>query len=156
MTVKNGESILFLMTKLPKRPLPIPTKEKIIKNFTVFLKSLDGKDFDIFCLFFLSRTERLVLAKRLQIAILLLKGNDYQVISDSLDTSSKTVSRINNILMAQPEITKVVDKVFLAPKRRADREKKEDKKLREGAELFKTPTLGKNIFNALFGDKESK
>lgn len=145
---------LLLMTRLPKRPLPIPTKEKILENFTIFLNSLEGRrEFDDFCLFFLSRTERLVLAKRLQIAIFLIKGYDYQRIGKALDTSAGTISRISEMLRKQGEIAKLIDEVFIAPQKRAKEQEENDKKLKEGSALFKTPTLGKNLEKAIFGDK---
>ena len=142
------------MTRLPKRSLPIPTKEKILENFTIFLNSLEGKkEFDDFCLFFLSRTERLVFAKRLQIAIFLIEGYNYQQIREVLDTSSGTISRISEMLRKQGEIAKLIDEVFIAPQKRVKEQEENDRKLREGAALFKTPTLGKNLEKAIFGDK---
>jgi len=142
------------MTRLPKRPLSVSTKEKILENFTIFLNSLEGKkEIDDFCLFFLSRTERLVLAKRLQIGIFLIKGYDYQQIGKALDTSPGTISRINEMLRKQGEIVKLIDEVFIAPQKRAKEQRENDKKLREGSALFKTPTLGRNIEKAIFGDK---
>jgi len=142
------------MTRLPKRSLPIPTKEKILENFTIFLNSLEGKkEFGDFCLFFLSRTERLVFAKRLQIAIFLIEGYNYQQIREVLDTSSGTISRISEMLRKQGEIAKLIDEVFIAPQKRVKEQEENDRKLREGAALFKTPTLGRNIEKAIFGDK---
>ena len=102
------------MTRLPKRPLSVSTKEKILENFTIFLNSLEGKkEIDDFCLFFLSRTERLVLAKRLQIGIFLIKGYDYQRIGEILDTSAGTISRVSEMLRKQGEIAELIDKVFI-------------------------------------------
>jgi len=141
------------MTKLPRRSLQMKTKEKILDNLTVFINSLENRnETEAFSSFFLSRTERLVLAKRLQIAILLLQGHNYQAIGEILDTSANTISKINNILMAQPEITKIINKIFIAPEKEAKRQQAIDKKLRDSLP-FKTPTLGKNLTRAIFGDK---
>jgi len=70
-----------------------------------------------------------------------------------LDTSPGTINRISEALRKQEEIAKLIDKVFIAPQKRAKEQEEVDRKLKENSTFFKEPTLGKNLEKAIFGDK---
>ncbi|KUK82846.1 MAG: hypothetical protein XD98_0489 [Microgenomates bacterium 39_6] len=104
------------MTKLPKKPLSIKKEKGILADFDQFLGAIDEKDdWQIICESLLTPTERLVLAKRLQAGILLLKGYSYQKIEQELDTSSTTIAKIANIFSRQPRLADLVHFIFLYP-----------------------------------------
>lgn len=105
------------MTKLPKKPLPIKREEKILADFDRFLAAIDKKDdWQIFCESLLTPTERLVLAKRLQVGILLLRGFSYEKIEQELDTGANTISRVGNIFARQPQLVVLIYFLFIYPK----------------------------------------
>ncbi|OGD92719.1 hypothetical protein A3C33_02270 [Candidatus Curtissbacteria bacterium RIFCSPHIGHO2_02_FULL_42_58] len=58
----------------------------------------DKDDVQIFLNDLLSPIERVMIAKRLAIAALLLKGNSYETIKDFLKVSTETVAKISLIL----------------------------------------------------------
>ena len=69
------------MSRLPKILLPLKTREKILANLDLFLESLESPfEKRLFLEIFLTPREREVFAKRLQVAILILKGHDYKKI----------------------------------------------------------------------------
>jgi len=104
------------LTKLPKKPLSIKKENKILADFDRFLAAIDKKDdWQIICESLLTPTERLVLAKRLQVGILLLKGYSYQKIEQELDTSANTISRIGNIFSRQPQLVVLIYFLFIYP-----------------------------------------
>jgi Trp operon repressor len=104
------------LTKLPKKPLSIKRENKILADFDRFLAAIDKKDdWQIICESLLTPTERLVLAKRFQVGILLLKGCSYQRIEQELDTSASTIARIANIFSRQPRLVALVHFIFLYP-----------------------------------------
>jgi uncharacterized protein YerC len=104
------------LTKLPKKPLSIKRENKILADFDRFLAAIDKKDdWQIICESLLTPTERLMLAKRLQVGILLLKGYSYQKIEQELDTSSITIGKIANIFFRQPRLLILIHFLFLYP-----------------------------------------
>jgi uncharacterized protein YerC len=104
------------LTKLPKKPLSIKRENKILADFDRFLAAIDKKDdWQIICESLFTPTERLVLAKRLQVGILLLKGYSYQKIEQELDTSPNTIAKIANIFSSQSQLAALVYFIFLYP-----------------------------------------
>lgn len=104
------------MTKLPKKPLSVKQEEKILADLDRFLAAIDRKDdWQIICESLLTPTEWLVLAKRLQIGILLLKGYSYEKIEKELDTSANTISRVGNIFARQPQLVALIYFLFIYP-----------------------------------------
>ena len=89
------------MPQVSKRHLPVELRERI---FQIFWKSAsdlgspgEARDFlnDL-----LSETEKVMLAKRLTVALLLKKGYAYRKISDLVKVSTGTVMRVSNKLKA--------------------------------------------------------
>ncbi len=118
------------MSRLPKEPLPRTIKEKILANFGLFLESLESSfEQQLFLEIFLSPQEKEILAKRLQIAILLLAGKDYRKIEKEINTSSNTISKIHQLLVSQPELARAIYLIFIYPQEEEERQKKIDKKM---------------------------
>lgn len=87
------------MTQISKRPLSIDTEKRIYEIFTHVLADASSKD-DITALLydFLTPTERVMLPKRLCIAYLLIKGYDQRAISQYLNVSFTTITKVSTAL----------------------------------------------------------
>jgi len=73
--------------------------EKIFNLFTdTFFRLKDKNKFGRFVDNFFSPTERIMLAKRLAIAVLLAKGNDYATIKRTLRVTAGTISKVGLLL----------------------------------------------------------
>lgn len=76
--------------------MPKDIERKIRKAFTKALADISSQDeMESYIFDLLTPTERIMLAKRLAIAALLIKEVPYQVISDHLNVSTATVARVN-------------------------------------------------------------
>lgn len=84
------------MAQISKYPLSKKVADRI---FEVFLKSLieihNKEDAEQFLTDFLTPTEKIVLAKRLAIAVLLEKGYDYNAIKQLIRVSAPTIASVN-------------------------------------------------------------
>ncbi len=87
------------MTQLSRNPLGKETNQEIQAAFWWLLARLNN-DFDIknFLNGLLTKTEKIMLAKRLAIAFLLNRGYIYRDISDVLKVSTTTVGRIKEAM----------------------------------------------------------
>jgi uncharacterized protein YerC len=87
------------MAQLSKKILD---KEIEARLFEVFFRGIsqlrNSVEAELFLTDFLSPTEKVMLAKRLGIALLLTKGESYAVISDTLKVSTTTVMLVNQWL----------------------------------------------------------
>lgn len=102
--------------------MPQVSKNRVAKDvekrmFEVFWESVSGlKNSSAVEEFFselLTPTEKIMLAKRLSIAVLLLKGYDYRDISSILKVSYATISRVSGWLKYSGEgYKKVVEKML--------------------------------------------
>ena len=102
------------MAQVSKHPLSKAIYERI---FEIFIKSIvsikDKKEAEDFLNDFLTPTERIMLAKRLAIAVLLTKGYDYASIRKILHVSFSTVASVSVFLKYTGEgYKKVVDKLL--------------------------------------------
>ena len=87
------------MTQVSRFLLQPEVWEKIFDLFTdTFLKIKDKNKLNSFFDNFFSPTEKVMLAKRLAIAVLLAKGNDYQSIKNTLRVTSGTISKVNLLM----------------------------------------------------------
>ena len=87
------------MPKVSKNLLPPETKNEITTFLVTTLTRIDDTDFlRRFINDLLTSTERLMLAKRLMAAVLLLKGYDYIVICRILKISKSTVNLLRRDL----------------------------------------------------------
>lgn len=84
------------MPQVSKRPL---SKDIEIQLFSIFFKSFarlsQASDIERFLLDLLGPVERTMLAKRLAIALLLMKGYRYNSIKEILKVSQETIARVN-------------------------------------------------------------
>ena len=88
------------MSQVSKRILPKNIAERLFANFWNLLADIKKPNhIKIFLDDFLSPTEKIMLAKRMAIAILLYKGYDHRSISSILKVSTTTVSHIASYLL---------------------------------------------------------
>lgn len=101
------------MPQVSKSPIPKKTEQKIRKAFTKALVDIKSeKEMERYIFDLLTPTERIMLAKRLAIAALLIEGLPYQKISEKLKVSTATIGRVNLWLsMAGDGYRLVVEKV---------------------------------------------
>lgn len=84
------------MSQVSKRVLSREARERIFEIFWQSLASCsDQKTVAKFLEDLLTPTEKIMLAKRVSIAFLLLKGYSYRVINDSLKVSNPTIWTVN-------------------------------------------------------------
>ena len=87
------------MTRVSRIPINQEAMNVFLDDFWSAVALIESKSeakgffFDL-----LTHTERRMLAKRLQIALMLLEGEDYQAIRDILKVSDNTIAKINNWL----------------------------------------------------------
>ena len=87
------------MTQVSKFKLDKKTQDNLLKNLLTVISKLNKEDqAKLFLDDLLTRTEKMVLAKRLAIALMLESGNSYIEIKDLLKVSSSTIGVINNQL----------------------------------------------------------
>ena len=87
------------MTKLSLKPVDPRHMGWFINNFWIVLTLFDNKEqIRGFLKDLLTHTELKMLAKRLQIAKMLIEGYDYQTIRSYVQVTDVTISKINNIL----------------------------------------------------------
>ena len=87
------------MTQVSQFMLRPEVWEKIFDLFTdTFLKIKDKDKLNSFFDNFFSPTEKIMLAKRLAIAVLLAKGNDYRSIRNTIRVTSGTISKVNLLM----------------------------------------------------------
>lgn len=84
------------MTLVSKYKLRPEVWNKVFNLFTTSLSSIKNKNnFEVFLNDFLSPTEKIILAKRFAIAVLLAKGNKYEQIKSLLHVTSATISKVS-------------------------------------------------------------
>ena len=87
------------MTQVSRFMLRPEVWEKIFDLFTdTFLRIKDKKRLNNFFDNFFSPTEKIMLSKRLAIAVLLAKGNDYASIKNTIRVTDGTISKVNLLL----------------------------------------------------------
>jgi len=91
------------MPHVSKRTLDPRTEIQINKTFKLVLGKLNAKEIDSFLFSILSDTERMMLAKRLAIVLLLKQGIDDSSISEALCVTRVTVNRMHLFSEIRPE-----------------------------------------------------
>ncbi len=87
------------MTQVSKYPIREDVYQRILNIFLKTLINIQREDEALeFISEFLTPTEKIMLAKRLAIALLLKKGYDYQAIKAILRVSQGTVTHVNTFL----------------------------------------------------------
>lgn len=83
------------MTQVSKRMLAEQMEEKVYETFWATIASLNKRDeANFFFTDLFTRAERVNFIKRLSIAVLLYKGNDWRQICDLLKVSPNTVAKV--------------------------------------------------------------
>jgi uncharacterized protein YerC len=134
------------VAQVSKRKLNPEIWERV---FNLFLESFGGiknkKEFAVFIEDILSPTEKIMLAKRFAIAILIAKGNSYDSITDILKVTPSTVSRVTILLRYGKGLNKSIEKALKKDKIRV--------LWKEIQDLIDTPTKGNLREYALRGKR---
>ena len=87
------------MSQISKLKLNKKVQEDILKNLFISISKINKDELSkVFLEDLLTRTEKIVLAKRLAIALLLESGRSYSEIKDIVKVSASTISTVNNSL----------------------------------------------------------
>ena len=90
------------MSQVSKRMLQADITERLFQNFwEMFANIKQTRQIQLFLEDFLSPSEKIMLAKRMAIAILFSKGYDHRTISSMLKVSTTTVNNIARYLNAK-------------------------------------------------------
>ena len=95
------------MSQVSKNKLNDKVYEKIFSLFPKFLYRMtsQGKQSELIDSFF-TRTEKIILAKRVAIAFMLVKGYDYRQISSRIKVSTSTILKVADTLKSHPTSVK--------------------------------------------------
>lgn len=101
------------MARLSKVNLSKQIERQIFENFWEAISQIrDKKDIQSFLNDLLTPTERVMLAKRLAIAAMLLKGQDYATIRHFLKVSNETIAKVGVVLKTNQGYKTVIDKII--------------------------------------------
>ena len=101
------------MSQVSRRILNKQVEEKVFETLWEAISQVrDKKEIQSFLGDLLSPTERVMIAKRLAIAVLLLKGRSYETIKDFLKVSTETVAKISIILKINNGYKIAINKVI--------------------------------------------
>lgn len=144
------------MTKVSKRFLDESLENYIFEIFLKTITNLKTQDeVDIFLKDLLSPTEKIMLIKRLAIAILLYKGYTYNQIDNTLKVSRNTIMNVSNFLRHSQSggYRKIVERVLVDQKKEELFDKIEElllavspKKLYESPAYQRKKKAGKELF----------
>lgn len=100
------------MTQVSRRILQRDIEQKVAGTFLEAISQVrDKNEVQLFINDLLTPVERIMLAKRFAIAVLLLKGWGYGPIEDLLKVSGDTISRVSLVLKTNVGYKKVVDRL---------------------------------------------
>lgn len=100
------------MSQVSRRKVQLSIENKIYNTlFEAIAKLRSEKEIQEFLNDLLSPTERIMVAKRLAIAALLLKGYQYETISDILKVSSTTIGKVSIALSVNKGYKIAIQKV---------------------------------------------
>ncbi len=109
------------MSQVSRSPLNKKLQEQLLRNFFSAFLSLKRTDqVELFLGDLLTRTEKIVLAKRLAIALMLLEESSYAEIKSSLKVSSTTVAGINNLINEKKGYREMLEKLKSLEKHSSD------------------------------------
>ncbi len=96
---------LLIMPHVSRNKLPKDIEEQLLNNFDLVLSSISNKDRMIkFLSFLLTETERVMLAKRLAVVILVSEGKADSEISNSLHITRMTIGKIRYFYEARAKV----------------------------------------------------
>lgn len=84
------------MPKILPHNLPSKIKKELLKNFYDFISSLDRKEAEDFFHDFLTPSEKVILARRLQIAKMLLQGHSQTSVRKKLGVGVSTIQFVQS------------------------------------------------------------
>lgn len=103
------------MSRVSKRILNQQVEEQMFETLWEAVSQVKSKaDVKLFMVDLLSPVERIMIAKRLAIAVLLLKGKDYETIIDVLKVSNETISKVALILRMNSGYKIAINKILLS------------------------------------------
>ena len=91
------------MPHLSENELDAKTKRKIIDTFEFVTSHLNKEETNVFFYSLLSETERVMIAKRLAIAIFVKEGVEQEEIASSFNVTRETVNRIHLSTILKPK-----------------------------------------------------
>lgn len=97
------------MTQISKRPISKDIESKIYESFYKAIGLLRESEARLFIDDLLTKTERVMLPKRLAIAILLLKGWNYDSIKEILKVTQTTISSVSRTLEFSNGLRKAIE-----------------------------------------------
>lgn len=101
------------MAQISKRYLSAEVQNKISETLLEAVSQVKGKqETGLFLNDLLTPTERVVLAKRLAIAVLLLKGWGYEAIQHFIKVSSDTVGKVSLVVKQKEGYRKTIEKMM--------------------------------------------
>ena len=101
------------MAQISKKYLSAEVQNRITQTLLEAVSQVRGKeDTSLFLNDLLSPTEKVVLAKRLAIAVLLLKGWGYESIQNFLKVSSDTVGKVSLTVKQNQGYRKIVERML--------------------------------------------
>lgn len=101
------------MPQISRIKLDKKTEDELVKTLSlIFTKIKTNEDMDIFLLSILSRTEKLMLAKRLAAMILIKEKVDHSQISASLHLTRATIAKLELFLEVRGQGYEVAFKVL--------------------------------------------
>lgn len=101
------------MAQISKKYLSVDVQNKITGTLFEAISQVKGrKETSLFLNDLLTPTEKVVLAKRLAIAVLLIKGWGYEAIQSFLKVSSDTVGKVSVIVKINQGYRSVVEKMM--------------------------------------------
>lgn len=136
------------MTQVSRLKLKTEIEERIYELFNKTLAGIKSKnEIDSFLDDFLSPTEKTVFAKRLAVAVLLAKGNDYAQIRTILRVTPVTISKMSlRMKSGNGAVKKEANRIVVSDDNRA--------LLEELTSIFNVPTKGLPLVE--FRNKSSK
>jgi len=86
------------MTKILPKNLPLKEKKELLSEFYNFISSLDREESENFFDNFLTPSEKIIFARRLRVAKMLLQGRDSLWIRKELKAGVSTIQFVRNWL----------------------------------------------------------
>lgn len=99
------------MPQVSRRPLSREAEEKIYTSFYKAIGLIGEDEARLFVGDLLTRTERIMLPKRLAIAILLTRGENYNSIRDALKVTQTTIASVSKTLELSEGLRKAIKKL---------------------------------------------
>lgn len=99
------------MAQISKKPIPFELQKKIDESFYKAIGHLNAKEARFFIGDLLTRTERVMIPKRLAIAILLTKGRSYDSIRETLAVTQTTIASVARVLESSSGLKLAIEKL---------------------------------------------